>query len=57
MAEESGLNKLMVKRRVLEMAEQIRQKLPDAALDHPTAEGVSKIIQKSCESASKRFRL
>lgn len=57
MAEESGLNKLMVKRRVLEMAEQIRQKLPDATIAHPTAEGVSKIIQKSCESASKRFRL
>ena len=57
MAEESGLNKPMVKRRALEMAEQIRQKLPDTALDHPTAEGVSKIIQKSCESASKRFRL
>jgi len=57
MAEESGLNKLMVKRRVLEMAEQMRQKLPDATIAHPTAEGVSKIIQKSCESASKRFRL
>jgi serine/threonine-protein kinase HipA len=57
MAEESGLNKLMVKRRALEMAEQIRQKLPDATIAHPTAEGVSKIIQKSCESASKRFRL
>lgn len=57
MAEESGLNKLMVKRRVLEMAEQIRQKLPDATIAHPTAEGVSKIIKKSCESASKRFRL
>jgi len=57
MAEESGLNKLMVKRRVLEMAEQIRQKLPDATIAHPTAEGVSKIIQKSCESASKQFRL
>jgi serine/threonine-protein kinase HipA len=57
MAEESGLNKLMVKRRVLEMAEQIRQKLPDGTIAHPTAEGVSKIIQKSCESASKRFRL
>jgi hypothetical protein len=47
----------MVKRRVLEMVDQIRQKLPDAAIAHPTAEVVSKIIRKSCESASKRFRL
>jgi serine/threonine-protein kinase HipA len=57
MAEETGLNKPMVKRRVLEMAELIRQKLPDAALDHPTAEGVSRIIRESCEAAPKRFRL
>ena len=57
MAEETGLNKPMVKRRVLEMAELIRQKLPDAALDHPTAESVSKIIKESCEAAPKHFRL
>lgn len=55
MAEETGLNKPMVKRRVLEIAELIRQKLPDAALDHPTAAGVSKIIRESCEAAPKRF--
>lgn len=56
MAEEAGLNKPMVRRRVLEMAEQMMQKLPDVALDHPTAEGVSKIIKESCEAAPKRFR-
>ena len=55
MAEESALNKPMVKRRVLEMAERMRQKLPDAALDHPTSEGVSKMMRESCESAPKRF--
>lgn len=57
MAEESGLNKPMVRRRVMEMAEQVRQKLPDAALDHPTSEGVSKMIKESCEAAPKGFKL
>jgi hypothetical protein len=36
---------------------QIRQKLPDVAIDHPTSEGVSKMIKESCEAAPKRFKL
>ncbi|MGA3172269.1 MAG: type II toxin-antitoxin system HipA family toxin [Chthoniobacteraceae bacterium] len=48
MAEESGLAKPMVRRRVLELSELVLSKFPTVAMDHSTAIGVSRLIEANC---------
>jgi len=49
MAEETGLAKPMVKRRVFEFSELVLSKLADVFVDDPTAVGVSKVIEANCK--------
>ena len=56
MAEESGLAKSSMKRRLLEVTERVISKLPDAAINHPTAQGVSKLVAANCETLLQRFK-
>lgn len=55
-AEESGLAKRGVNRRVSEVAERVVAKLPDVTIDNPTAHGVSKLIAANCETVLQRFK-
>jgi serine/threonine-protein kinase HipA len=49
MAEEAGLAKPIVKRRVFELSELVLSKLPNVHLDHATAIGVSNLIEANCK--------
>ena len=49
LAEEAGLAKPMVKRRVTEMATLVLSKLSDIAIAHPVATAVAELIQNRCE--------
>jgi serine/threonine-protein kinase HipA len=49
LAEEAGLAKPMVKRRVPELAELILSKIPAVTSDHPVVLAVAKLIQGSCD--------
>jgi len=49
MAEEAGLAKPIVRRRVLELSELVISKLPTVAMDHPIAVGVSQLIEANCK--------
>ena len=55
LAEEAGLAKPMVRRRVLELAEFIRLKLPDQA-DNAIAWDVARLMEGNCERTIRRFR-
>lgn len=56
LAEETGLAKPMVKRRVAELAETILSKIADVTTDHPVAGAVAKSIQSRCERTISRFK-
>jgi serine/threonine-protein kinase HipA len=56
LAEEAGLAKPMVKRRVPELAETIVATLPGLETADPVAEAVSALIRQRCERAMNSFR-
>ena len=55
LAEEAGLGKPMVKRRVRELAETLLSRIPEARLDHPVAVDVANLVQKRCERTLSRW--
>ena len=55
-AEEAGLAKPMVKRRVPELAETIIAKLPGLEIADPFAEAVAAPIRQRCERTTNSFR-
>ena len=55
LAEEAGLARPMVKRRVVELARAVLSKLPTVTTDHPVTASVSKFLQDRCESILRRF--
>jgi serine/threonine-protein kinase HipA len=56
LAEEAGLAKPMIKRRVLELVEACLSMLPSVTTDHPITAAVAKLVQGRCELAVKVFR-
>jgi len=56
LAEEAGLAKPMMKRRVLELAEAVVSKLPAVTTDHPVTIAVAKVIQDRCERKIRGFK-
>ncbi len=56
LAEDAGLAKPMVKRRVAELSEIILSKIAEATSDHPVAVAVAKTIQACCERTISRFK-
>ncbi len=48
MAEDAGLARPMVRHRVRELTDLVISQLPAVAMDHPTAIGVSKLIEANC---------
>jgi serine/threonine-protein kinase HipA len=56
LAEEAGLGKLLVRRRVPNLAETVIASLGKAEVSHPVAEAVAALIRKRCEIAQNRFR-
>lgn len=56
LAEEAGLAKPMVKRRVPELAETIVATLPGLEIADPFAEAVAELIRQRCERAMNSFR-
>ena len=56
LAEEAGLAKPMVKRRVPEQAETIIATLPGLEIADPFAEAVAALIRQRCERAMNSFR-
>jgi len=56
LAEEAGLAKPMVKRRVSEVAESILAKLPEVTMEHPIALDIAKLIQGRCERTLTEFK-
>jgi serine/threonine-protein kinase HipA len=56
LAEEAGLAKPMMKRRVLELAEAVVAKLPTVTTDHPVTAAVAKVIQSRCERKMRSFK-
>lgn len=56
LAEEAGLAKPMIKRRVLESAQACLSMLPSVTTDHPVTAAVAKLLQSRCERAVKTFR-
>jgi serine/threonine-protein kinase HipA len=56
LAEEAGLGKPLVRRRVPDLADTVIASLGKVAIAHPAAEAVAALIRKRCESAQNRFR-
>jgi serine/threonine-protein kinase HipA len=56
LAEEAGLAKPMVKRRVPELAKTIIETLPNLEIADPFAEAVAALIRQRCERAMNSFR-
>jgi serine/threonine-protein kinase HipA len=56
LADEAGLAKPIVRRRVPEVAELILSKLPVVATDHPVVQAVAKMIQNGCNRVLREFR-
>lgn len=56
MAEECGLAKALVKKRVPELAGMIIEGLDKVEIDHPVADGVKALIKERCEKTAKVFR-
>jgi serine/threonine-protein kinase HipA len=56
LAEEAGLAKPMVKRRVPELAESILSKLPAVTTDHPVDQAVARLVQNNCDRTIKKFK-
>jgi serine/threonine-protein kinase HipA len=57
LAEEAGLAKPMMKRRVLELAEALLSKLPAVTTDDSTTVAVAKVIQSRCERKITSFKV
>jgi hypothetical protein len=57
LAEEAGLAKPMVKRRVPELAELVLSKVPAVTTDHPVLQAVAKLIQGNCDRTIKKFKV
>ncbi len=55
-AEEAGLAKPMVKRRVRELAESVLSKARDLIADNPAAKPVAELVQSRCRAALERFK-
>jgi serine/threonine-protein kinase HipA len=55
LADEAGLAKPMVKRRVLELAEIVLSKTPDLIIEHPTTQAVAALIQSRCAKTLEKF--
>jgi serine/threonine-protein kinase HipA len=56
LADETGLAKPMVKRRVMELAELVLSKLSGVATEHPVTIAVADLIQVRCESTKRKFK-
>ena len=56
LADEAGLAKPMVKRRVRELAETVLSKTPDLITGHPAAKAVAALIQSRCAKALEKFK-
>ena len=56
LAEEAGLAKLIVRRRVPELAEAIISTLPKVEISNPVAEAVAALIRKRCENVRNSSR-
>jgi serine/threonine-protein kinase HipA len=56
LAEEAGLAKPMMQRRVLELAEAVVTKLPTVTTGQPVTVAVAKLIQSRCERKIKGFK-
>lgn len=56
LAEEAGLAKPMVKRRVRELAGTVLSKAPDLIADNPAAEPVAALVQSRCAAVLERFK-
>lgn len=56
LADEAGLAKPMVKRRVPELAEATLAKIPTVAIENPTAHAVAKLIQDHCTRVLQSFK-
>lgn len=57
LAEEAGLAKPMMKRRVLELAQAVVSKLPTVTTNHPVTAAVAKVIQSRCERKIMDFKV
>jgi serine/threonine-protein kinase HipA len=56
LAEEAGLAKPMVKRRVRELAETALSKTPDVITEHSTTKAVAALIQSRCTKVLEKFK-
>jgi hypothetical protein len=56
LANEAGLAKPMVKRRVREVAETVLSKTPELITGHQTIQAVAALIQNRCTKALEKFR-
>jgi serine/threonine-protein kinase HipA len=55
MAQEAGLGKPIVKRRVLELAESVLLKEPDLVAEVPSAEPIAALVQDRCRNVIQKF--
>lgn len=55
LAEETGLAKLTVKKRVRELAESVMANLKKIEIKHPVAQQVSELIKQRCQNTVERF--
>lgn len=55
LAEEAGLGKPFVKKRVHEMAETLASSIPAAEFGNPVAEGVAELVRQRCRRALEQF--
>jgi serine/threonine-protein kinase HipA len=56
LADEAGLAKPMLKRRVLELAETILSKMPEVITKNPTTQAVAALIQSRCSKTLEKFK-
>lgn len=56
MAEECGLAKPLVRKRILELAETVISGLSNVEIDHPVSEGVKSLIKENCLGTLKTFK-
>jgi hypothetical protein len=57
LAEEAGLARPFLKRRVPELAESILSKVPAVTTDNPVVMAVAKLIQGNCDRTIKKFKV
>ena len=56
LAEEAGLGKPLVRRRVPDLAETVIANLDTAGIEHPVAQAVAAVIRKRCETVRNEFK-